>query len=62
VVAQAAASFASSGGRVPLLHWHHPAAGLPAENGYFRLSRHFKWALDQVVLQLHGCMITCTIP
>lgn len=49
MVSEAAAAFAAAGGAmVPLLHWHHPGAARPAENGYFRLSRHFKWALDQV--------------
>jgi hypothetical protein len=37
----------ANGITVPLLHLHHPA-NQPAENGYFRLSRHFKWALTQV--------------
>lgn len=33
---------------VPIMHVHHPEYNEPAENGYFRLSRHFKWALTQV--------------
>jgi hypothetical protein len=45
----------SNGFTVPLLHLHHPASAQPAENGYFRLSRHFKWALTQVFsTPIHG--------
>lgn len=35
--------------KLPFLHVHHPGSNLPAENGYFKLSRHFKWALDSVI-------------
>ncbi len=38
----------ADGVTVGLSHIHHPKYDEPAENGYFRLSRHFKWALDQV--------------
>jgi hypothetical protein len=30
------------------VHMHHPHWREPAENGYFKLSRHFKWALNEV--------------
>jgi hypothetical protein len=33
---------------VPLVHVHHPRHREFAENGYFKLSRHFKWALTEV--------------
>ncbi|CAM9116827.1 unnamed protein product, partial [Ectocarpus fasciculatus] len=32
---------------IPFVHVHNPSAGLRAENGYFALSRHFKWALGK---------------
>lgn len=32
---------------VPLLHIHHPQDNQD-QRGYYRLSRHFKWALNQV--------------
>ena len=35
----------TKGCKVPFLHVHHPGHHEPAQNGYFRLSRHFKWAL-----------------
>jgi hypothetical protein len=38
----------AAGVTVPLLHVHHPNYRLFAENGYFKLSRHFKWALNEV--------------
>ena len=31
--------------RVSFSHLIHPEHALPAENGYIKLSRHFKWAL-----------------
>lgn len=36
-----------NGFTVPLLHIHHPQDNLESL-GYFRLSQHFKWALNQV--------------
>lgn len=52
VVSNAFEEMKAKGVIVPLLHLHHPAANKPAENGYFRLSRHFKWALTQVTFVL----------
>lgn len=46
VVQDAAKQFADS--PVTITHVHHPNHNFPAENGYFKLSRHFGWALGHV--------------
>ena len=33
---------------VPVIHIHHPKYHEPAENGYFKLSKHFKYALSTI--------------
>jgi alpha-1,3-mannosyl-glycoprotein beta-1,2-N-acetylglucosaminyltransferase len=33
---------------IPFVHIHHPNYNAFAQNGYFKLSRHFKYALDAV--------------
>ena len=46
VVSDAISRASESG--IPITHVHHPNHHLPAENGYFKLSRHFGWALGHV--------------
>jgi len=48
VISEAKRSLQSIAPGVPMLHLHHPNHMEPAANGYFKLCRHFKWALDQV--------------
>jgi len=38
---------------VPVVHFHHPHYHEPAENGYFKLSKHFKYALTTVFDATH---------
>ena len=45
VVTAAQESFRRNGGTVSFTHQHHPFYKEIAENGYFKLSRHFQWAL-----------------
>ena len=33
---------------IAFVHVHNPTGGFVAENGYYALSRHFKWALNKV--------------
>lgn len=56
VVKEAFQQMRSNGVTVPLLHVHHPHHKKPAENGYFKLSRHFKWALNEVFCSLYACL------
>jgi hypothetical protein len=42
-----------SGVAVPVIHLHHPHYHEPAENGYFKLSKHFKYALSTVFDSTH---------
>lgn len=51
VVMNAFAALQSAGASVPLLHIHHPSFHEPAQNGYFKLAKHFKWALDEVMIR-----------
>lgn len=50
VVERATKAFAENekNAGIPFLHIQHPEYNAPAENGYFKLSRHFKYALEQV--------------
>ena len=48
VIHNAKVKFALTHPDVPFLHLHHPGSDEPAENGYFKLSKHFKWALNKV--------------
>lgn len=48
VIQKAQAQLAVSAPTVPFMHVHHPYANNPAENGYFKLAAHFKWALNEV--------------
>lgn len=48
VIEAAKKTMATVAKTVPVIHVHHPDYDQPAENGYFRLARHFKWALMQV--------------
>lgn len=49
----------SGGVAVPLVHVHHPEYMTRAENGYFKLSRHFKWALNELFTHPLATGITC---
>jgi hypothetical protein len=40
----------SRGATVPIIHVHNPAAGQLAENGYFKLSKHFQWAISKAFI------------
>ena len=46
VVAAAQKEMKNIAPNIPFLHVHHVQSD--GENGYFKLSNHFKWALDQV--------------
>ena len=46
VIEEALRRWNATAPQIPLLHVHHKNHYLPAENGYFKLARHFKFALD----------------
>ena len=48
VVAKVQSDFKVNGGTVDFIHEHHPFSKAPAQNGYFKLAAHYKWALGYV--------------
>ena len=48
VVSKAQRDFKNEGGTVDFVHEHHPDSKAQAQNGYFKLASHYKWALGYV--------------
>ena len=46
VIEEAKLRWNTSAAHIPFIHVHHGDHHLPAENGYYKLARHFKFALD----------------
>ena len=51
VIEEAQGRWNETAPHIPFLHTHHKNYHFPADNGYFKLARHFKFALDALVFE-----------